>query len=1110
MRFRFVVTLFFLFFSVAANSQVNTKGAPLVSWFDAVDIPGDLRNWCITMDKCGVMYFGNESKGIVTYNGLKWDLIKMGSQQRVNALATDYRGIVYVGGETDFGFLQPDNKGELQYRSLADRLTDSLVRSKMQMITSIAADSNTVFFTDRRSLFLYDLNKDSLSVIDISKKYNLKNAGRILVKDGRVIIADDRLGLFEYRKGTLARIPGSNKLGMKRYMALLPFDRENIVLATFSHGIYLFNMRTGELKSNFLPEAINNKLKENHISDAVNIPGNRFAVGVTGGEGVYIFSHAGILLQQVSVETTGIKEATVTAMYCDYVSNSQLWFCTMGYINRAYVSLPVSEFGSGTGIKTTIGDIVEYDGSVFVSSDAGLFRSFVNDSGVVHFSKLEEIEDKATDLLTTTLQNGMVLIASAANGLYQIDEEGSISNYVNGVSLTSMKVDMNDPTTILAGATDGIILTLRNSDKEWTVTYKSNRNSVRGVVRTIEQSGEGEWWIQTAGPCSLYRLDCSPSDTNCIIYDRTKGLESDTINYIVTIDKMLYVCTGRGIYRYDRENDRFIKDNDLIGNTFSNICVDRLFKTPEGDICVAGFDTHYFTALVTPTRQGHVIFRRQFDFLPDISTSDIEYIANNIWLAKGKSIYVIDKSNLGYGYGSFSTLFTGITAGNNDILLNGQFYTTTPEGIRIPSLVQPKKKKPSLKYSRNAISFTWTTTSYVGEEKTEYRYKLDGLDKDWSKWEKRNSRDFTSLPFGHYTFRLISKTLTGLESKEVDYSFSVRKPWYAIFPVLLLFILIGLLAVYALTRFYTWRLRSENIRLENLVKQRNTLVNRQKEELDASVHYASRIQRALLPSEKVLADATFNNYFILFKPLDKVSGDFYWMARKDDRLYVAAADCTGHGVPGAFMSLLCISFLDEIINKVTLTKPGIILDELRKQVVNSLKQTGETDEQKDAIDLAIIAVDFKRHVVEFAGAYNPCFKVRAMNNEEILRWESGDLETEEGSLSNGKYLLETVAADKMPIGISSKMDKAFKQTEWKLERDYSYYLFTDGYIDQFNGNTGKKFMKRNFKKLILDIQDYPMSKQKEILEERLLSWMGSSPQIDDILVVGLKAEWPTI
>ncbi len=1110
MRFRFIVALFFLFFSVAANSQVNMKGAPLVSWFDAVDIPGDPRNLCITMDNCGVMYFGNSSKGIVTYNGLRWGLIKMGSRQRVNALATDYRGIVYVGGETDFGFLQPDDSGELLFRSLADRLADSLVRNEMQMISSIAADSSTVFFTDRRNLFLYDLNSDSLSVIDMNGNYNLKDAGRILVKDGRVIIADDRKGLYEYREGTLTLIPGSSKLGIKRFMALLPFDRESIILATSRNGIYLFNMVTGELKSNFLPEAINNKLKENHISDAVNIPGKRFAIGVSGGEGVYIFSHDGTLQQQVSVGTTGIQEATVTAMYCDYASNSQLWFCTMGYINRAYVSLPVSEFGSGTGLKSTIGDIIEYDGSVFVSSDAGLFRSFVNDSGIVQFSKLEDIEAGVSDLLTTNLQGGRVLIASAANGLYQLDKEGYVSSFLDGVSISAMKADMNDSATILAGSTHGIILTVRNSEEEWTVAHESKRNSVRGTVQTIEQSGDGDWWIQTDGPCSLYRLSCAPSDTNFIIYDRTKGLESDTINHIVTVDKKLYVCTGSGIYRYDSDNDRFVKDNDLIGDTFSNISIERLFKTPEGDILVAAFDTHYFTALVTPTREGHVIFRKQFDFLPDISVSDIDYIANNIWLAKGRSIYVIDKSNLGYGYGSFSTILTGIIAGNNEILLSGQFYTTTPEGIRIPSLVQPENNQPSLRYSHSDISFSWTTTSYVGEEKTEYRYKLDGLEKDWSKWEKRNSRDFTSLPFGHYTFRLIAKTLTGLESKEVDYSFSVRKPWYATIPVLLLFTLIGLLAVLAIIRFYTWRLKSESTRLENLVKQRNTILSRQKEELDASVHYASRIQHALLPSEKLLADATLNNYFILFKPLEKVSGDFYWMERKNDRLYVAVADCTGHGVPGAFMSLLGMSFLDEIVNKIALTRPGIILDELRKQVVSSLKQTGEADEEKDGADLAMIVVDFKHHMVEFAGAYIPCFKVRAMKYEEILKWESGDLETDEGSLSNGKYILETVMADKMPIGISTKMDKAFKQTEWKLDRDYSYYLFTDGYIDQFNGNTGKKFMKKNFKKLILDIQDYPMSKQKEILEERLLSWMGSSPQVDDILVLGLKAEWPTI
>ena len=1107
MRTGFLITIFLIYFSAVVYSQVNTTGTPLVSWFDAMETTGDPQNWCITMDKRGVMYFGNLSRGIVSYDGLKWDIIKMGSPQRVNALATDYRGIVYAGGETDFGFLQPDESGDLLYTSLADRLQDTLARKDIQAISSIASDSNAVFFTDRRNLFIYDLNRDSLTVIDMYKDFKLENAGRILVKDGKVIIADDRAGLYEYNERKLTLIPGSNKLGTKRIIALLPYDRESILLATYRHGMYLFNMRTGELKSNFLTPEINDILKNNLISDAVNIPGNRFALGVAGGEGVLIFSHDGALQQQVSIETTGIQEATVTAMYCDYASNSQLWFSTIGYINRAYVSLPISEFGSAAGIKTTIGYFLEYDGSVYVSCDAGLYRSFVDDSGKVRFSRLEGLDFKASDLLTTSLQDDSVLIASTVNGLYQVDKEGNISNFLDRVSITAIKADMYDPATLVAGSADGIILTLRNLDGEWNVPYESKRNTIHGSVQTIEQSGRGDWWIQTAKPSSIYRMHCTPSDTTCTLYDRAKGLDSDTINQAVIIENILYVCAGRGLYRYDPENDRFVKDNDLIGETFSNNCIEKIFKTPKGDICIAGFDTHHFIALVTPTRQGHVIFRRQFDFLPDITTADIDFVNNNIWLAKGRSIYVIDKSKLGYGYGSFSTLFTSITAGGDEVLSNGLFYTSTPEGIMIPSAEQTGNKKPSVKHSRNDISFNWTTTSYVGEGRTEYMYKLDGLDKDWSKWEKRNSRDFNNLPSGDYTFRLIAKTLTGLESEEVAYSFTIKKPWYSTIPALLGYILLGSLLIFYLIRYYNRRLRAENNRLENIIKQLNAVVSRQEEEIETHVHYASRAQHALLPSDKLLADATSNNHFILFKPRDKVSGDFYWMARKGDRLFVAVADCTGHGVPGGFMSLLGISFLDEIVNKLSVIKASIILDELRKKVVASMKQIGETKEQKDGMDLALLVVDYNRRTVEFSGAYNSCFIVRAMNDDEILKWKSGELEIEDGSLTNGKYLLETVNGDKMPVGISTKMDQAFTQTEWKLDRDVSYYLFTDGYTDQFNGKTGKKFMKRNFKRLILDIQDYPMKKQKEILEERLMSWMGSLSQVDDILVVGLKAEW---
>lgn len=1104
MKYRLLLKLLLLFVSAAGFSQINRTGTPIVSWFDAMESPGDLQNWSITMDNRGVMYFGNQVKGIVTYDGLNWGLIRMSSQQRINALATDNKGIVYAGGETDFGMIQPDTKGNLYFRSLADKLRDSLTRREVQMVYSIVTDNSTVYFTDRRKLYMYDTLSDSLSFIDMTRELNLKNAGRLLARDGKVIIADNKEGLFEYRDGKIRAVAGGDMIKMVRFMSLLPYDRESILIATLENGLFVFNCITGTI-SNLLSAADNDKLKENLVSCAVNIPGNRFAVGVTNGEGVYIFSHEGTLLQQMSVETTGLQESTVTAMYCDYSSNSQLWFCTMGYINRAYVSLPITEFGSGSGIRTTIGDMREFNGSVYVSHDAGLYTSYIDNSGRVAFAKLDQLESQAFDLITTSTPDGEVLLAATFNGLSQVEKDGTVTSFLDRIYFTAIKADSKDPSTIIAGSDDGIIRTIKYKNHQWTVAGISKRNEVRGTVMEIEQAPDGNWWVLTLGPNSLYRLQCTPSDTSYIIYDRTKGLNSDTLNHIVTISGKLYACTGKGIYSYNPGTDLFEKDNSLTGDSFNNIQVERLFRTPEGDVCVSGYDTRHFDALVTPTRQGFVVFRRQFDFLPDITTGDIEFIDGNIWLVKGRSIYVIDKSKLGFSYGSFNTIFTGITAGNDDILMKGVFYTETPSGIRIPSKVQPSGTEPSLRYSRNDISFNWTTTSYIGEEKTEYRYRLEGFDKEWSRWEKRTFKDFTNLPYGHYTFRLRGRTVTGLESEELTYTFSIRKPWYATVPAIILYIISGVFLIFSIIRFYTRRLKRENLRLENLVRQRTATIVRQKEELEASIHYASRIQRALLPSEKLLSDAT-SNYFILFKPRDIVSGDFYWIARKGERLIIVVADCTGHGVPGAFMSLLGISFLDEIVNKLSFSRAGDILGELRKQVIASLKQVGEADEQKDGMDMALVIIDYKKRMVEYAGAYNPCFKVRAMNETEVMKWESGELEYEEGSLANGKYILETVYGSKMPIGISSKMNQEFTQHEWELKRDISYYLFTDGYIDQFNGVTGKKFMKKNFKKLLLDIQDYPMHKQKEILEERLMSWMGSSSQIDDILVLGMRPE----
>lgn len=1090
---------------VSFFAQVNRSGTPLVTSINVIGTPGDPLNLSITMDKRGVMYFGTAGKGIVTYDGLQWGVIPLNKQQKVTALATDTSGTVYAGGTAGFGFLRPDTRGYFKFISLAERLGDSLLINELQPVTSIATDSRRAYFTDRRKLYVYDFVSDLLKYKNMDQEAGLRSAGTVFSQDERVFIADNREGIFEFKDNRFILLPGGNKIRWVQFLTLLPFGKEQVLVVTVDNGLFLFNYVTGAVKKDFLSDFDNDRLKGGLISSAAIIPGNRIAIGVSGGEGVYIFDFNGVLRQQIIPETPEGVESSVISMFCDYASNSQLWFCTSGFINRAYVSLPVSEFGNAAGLKTPITVVKVFGGKTYVSGTPGLYESSTDYGDRVRFSRVEDIDSQLSELLIISSSGREVLIAATDNGLFQVDSRGSAKRVSEDFNVTAATTDRNDPSVILAGTDRGIVSKLKYTGKGFVPTGSPNQIGSGGKVKAIEQSPDGEWWVLTGDTYGIYRLGKTPADS-VVRYGRSRGLGSDTLNHIVTIGKYLYVCTGKGIYRYNPESDSFERDNDLIGKTFGNTEIFRILKTPEGDLQVSGRDTRYFDALVTPTRQGHVVFRKQFDFLPDVPTTDIGYVGGNIWIIKAKVIYVIDKSRLGYNYGSFSTFFTAIVAGRDSVLMNNSFPTSPARGKKQAAARQSDGGNTILRHSLNDISFKWTTTFYTGEEKTEYRYKLEGFDSDWSKWERRNFKDYTNLPHGEYTFKLKSITVTGMEGEETNFRFSVHRSWYQATASRILYFLLGGFILFAILRLLTLRLRNENIRLRRLLASSRSELSLRKKEVESGISYAARIQQALLPSEKILAD-TLGNHFVLYKPRESVSGDYYWISRKDERLFVVVADCTGHGVPVAFMSLLGMSLLDEVINRLSFNRADEILTEMRKRVITSLKQAGESRGTViDVMDMGLLVVDHKTRKVEFAGANIPCFKVRALDPDETELWQAGDLEVEEGAISNGKFLLETVNAKKMPVGLSLRMDQEFSLNEWDLEKDVSFYLVTDGYSDQFNGVTGRKFMKRNLKKLLLDVQDFQMARQKDILEERFNSWMGKAPQLDDVLVIGLRAD----
>jgi len=270
-------------------------------------------------------------------------------------------------------------------------------------------------------------------------------------------------------------------------------------------------------------------------------------------------------------------------------------------------------------------------------------------------------------------------------------------------------------------------------------------------------------------------------------------------------------------------------------------------------------------------------------------------------------------------------------------------------------------------------------------------------------------------------------------------------------------------------------------------------INKQKEEITDSIHYAKYIQNAILP-RKEKRNQLLNEHFVYFKPKNIVSGDFYWTKEIEGRTIVAAADCTGHGVPGAFMSMLGISFLNDIVTKEYITHPGVILRRLRKDVINALQQKGEFGEQRDGMDIALCSIDYKNMDLQFSGANNPLYLIRDKDKPPI---------NDTTSIAQGNHILYEIKGDRMPISINERMDR-FKMFEFQLLKGDLLYMFSDGYMDQFGGSRGKKFMSSKFKELLLTNCNEEMSEQHKIIDKALINWQNSYEQVDDILVIGIQ------
>jgi ligand-binding sensor domain-containing protein/serine phosphatase RsbU (regulator of sigma subunit) len=868
--------------------------------------------------------------------------------------------------------------------------------------------------------------------------------------EGRIWISTWGGGLnkFDSKKGTFRSFQynpeDSKSISSNRIWPIVEDWEGNLWIGTYGAGICRFDPRT-EKFHRFSHDPENpNSINYNDIWALHLDRSNILWIG-TEGAGVSKFVNISKEVDCFSVDpgnSLTLSQNSVRAVYED--ENQIIWVGTWdGGLDKLDMDAekstnfkhPSSD-GVSTGydkIKSIYGD---RNGSLWIGSYRGGLCEFNKSKGTFSPNYLHDKtdpnsisdnfvyaiqEDQRGNLWVGTL-NGLNIFDRVSRKFFRFKNDASNDQSLSNNTINTIYVCRDGSLWI---GTDRGLNKFNYDKKSFTRFYHDTQDPkslVHSTIYTIFEDKAGTMWVGTRG--GLNKFD--PHTKIFEHYTVKDGLPSDIIMAIEEDNNEdLLISTKNGISRFLKKSGKFINYDLSDGIQGRQFFPNSSFKTKDGKMYFGG--TEGLNA-----------------FYPD-------KIQNNNYIPP--------------------VLITRIRKFGEDIRPGKPFSELTE--ITLP-------------YDQNTLSFDFVALSYANAEENQYAYHMEGLDSEWKYSGNVRFATFSNLRPGTYVFRVKASNDDGLwNEKGASIRIIINPPFWKTVWFFILCLLAGVLLVFAYIKNRERKLRKEKKVLERKVDERTAEVMMQKEivetqnkEIRDSILYAKRIQEAILPTQEEIR-AAFPDSFVLFKPRDIVSGDFYWFSEKNGKLIITVADCTGHGVPGAFMSMIGNTLLNEIVNEKEVLEPDKILYQLRENIMKCLKQTGAEGENKDGMDIALCVYDKQSMELQFAGANNPLYLITL-----------GDL--------------VEIKGDKQPIGVYKGDTKPFTSHPVKLTKGDCVYIASDGYADQFGGTNGKKFKYKQLKDLLLTVNNQSMAEQKKALDASIEQWKGGLDQVDDILVVGFR------
>ncbi len=1027
--------------------------------------------YSVVIDQNGLLLVGSVY-GVLQFDGYRWKFIAIKSGAYVTSLVY-CNGLIYVGCTNDFGYLFINNKSEYQYISLANK--HNIVLNAP--IFSINVINNAVYFQSED--VIYEFKNHKINILKSSTTFHLA-----FTVDNQLVVRVRKKGLYRIVNQNFEFIEHSECFSDIGIFAILPYKKNSKLIITQESNFF-------EWKNNtfvpLLPKPVNEFFNNATIVGAKLLSDNNIAL-FTLNKGLFVVDTTWKIISKYTT-ANGLLSDEIHDVVEDYFGN--LWLATQKGISHVQYASAFSFFNEKSGLNGNVLVVKKFNHQYWVGTTEGLFV-FQQTSDFVN--EISSVKGKIWSIDT----NHHYIVIAGDNGLWKVDRYNNIQK-INNDHFSAVVYLHNLKHWFVAGNKGSILYSseLTKADKR----LMDLKIDAFGIVASLIHDSYEIWLGSYNNGVYQIFIDKKQQVHTTHYKGLEDGLPEDWVCPYLYQDKVLYATSNGFLQFISPEQINQITGNQSTENIKGFFDVIN-FPSNIQNKSITAFCFNNNRTFISIENSIYVNERAQTKaelFIQGLNSGRINFITcdeNNLWIASDDALILTNLIKL-QNRKSLKPFFTA-----THIILNDDsmlFYTN--------------QSKLNLPFHYNSLKIQLASLYADNDNQLKYQYILKTTnDSTIRSWDSEPQILLHKLNEGNYTLIIQAKDIYENVSLPLSIQFNILPPWYRTWWAYLLYIVLAMAFIYMVVYFNSRRLIAKNLRLETIIKQRTQEIILQKEQIEQqkitienilhdlndSIEYAQRIQQALLPSINLLNEH-FHDYFVLYKPRDVVSGDFYWAAKVKETIVIAVADCTGHGVPGALMSMLGIAFLNDIVSKKKILKPAEIVEHLRRYIIEALKQSTNSDSQKDGMDISLLALNIQTKECQWTGANNSLYIIT--DKHEVVHFAK--IKNIQVIENHSERVLIELKPDNMPVAIHPIMNE-FTNHSFQVINGTCFYLFSDGYADQFGGPKGKKFMYKAFKQLLLQHADKSMMEQNQILDNTINDWMKNEKQNDDITVLGVR------